>query len=153
MFASSWLLYPSPLMNEDLHKEDYGPHDGEDQLIQVCLQLTAIPLPRLWMKTCIRKTMDPMTSRNSWERLAFSWLLYHSPFMNEDLRKEDEGSHDGEERLIQVCLQLTDISLPPLWMKTCMRKTMDPMTARNGWSRFASSWLQYPFPPYEWRPA
>ncbi len=29
-------------MNEDLHKEDDGSHDGEEQLIQVCLQLTAV---------------------------------------------------------------------------------------------------------------
>ncbi len=34
--------------------------------------------------------------------------------MNEDLHKEDDGSHDGEKQLIQVCLQLTDIPLPPL---------------------------------------
>jgi len=29
-------------MNEDLHKEDDGSHDGEEQLIQVCLQQTAV---------------------------------------------------------------------------------------------------------------
>ncbi len=35
------------------------------------------------------------------------------PLMNEDLHKEDDGSHDGEEQLIQVCLQLTAITVPP----------------------------------------
>ncbi len=29
-------------MNEDLHKEDDRSHDGEEQLIQVGLQLTAV---------------------------------------------------------------------------------------------------------------
>ncbi len=34
-------------MNEDLLKEDDGSLDGEEQLIKVSLQLTAIPLPPL----------------------------------------------------------------------------------------------------------
>ncbi len=136
-----------PLINEDLHEEDDGSHDGVVQLFKLCLH-ASFPL---WMKTCIRKTKDPTKARNSWSRFASSWLLYPPlplwmktckrktmdpiipmternswsrlpppadrytphPLMNEDLHKEDEISHVGEEQLIKVGLQLTSLPLPP----------------------------------------
>jgi hypothetical protein len=68
------------------------------------------------------------------------------PLMNEVLHEEDDGSHDGEEQLIKVSLQLTDTP-PPLMNEVLHEEDDGPHDGEEQLIQVSLQLTAIPLPP------